>query len=628
MKQLNREFRETVSLAMRFENHVEVVATVESPQLIRMGNTVGRILPPHASSLGKAITAFQPEDRRESLLRSYGLHRFTDHTIVDEVELKRELERIRKAGYSLDAEESALEGCCFGAPIRGADGSVIGAISLSMPKMRLTSDDQSQPHPRRAAGRAPRRRCRAGARDCEGLAAGARARADNGGGHDVARMEPCSKSGPQFHRMRRCRRAPGATAVVGGRPCVVRFEPRAVAVLTALAGGWSPLAARRGAASGAGARGAAGSRVPGRSPRRSTARDHRPRRQRDAARAQGGAGARRGGRRSARGLTLPVETTHGRRPAGRHCRRAHRRAAPGALGGALDRAGQARRRGLSDRGRLAGGPRHRSSWPGPTSAACCSASAGCCASCGWTRGSAHRAGRVAPVGDAGHAHPRPSARLPAQDQLLRRLDRRAVGAVHPRPRRLRHQRHRADSAALRRCADSPHFPLPPLEMMVEMSRIADDYGLDVWIWYPAMDKDYADPEDVEFALQEWGGVFEKLPRIDAVFVPGGDPGHTQPQHLLALLEKQTASLHQYHPKATDVGLAAGLHQGLDGRVLRSDGRRARRGSPASSSARRSAIRCRAACAESPSATRSAAIPTSPTACARSTRCPTGTSPTR
>jgi IclR family acetate operon transcriptional repressor len=140
MKELNREFRETVSLAMRFENHIEVIATIESPQLIRMGNTVGRILPPHASSLGKAITAFQPEDRRDSLLRSYGLHPFTAHTIVDERDLKLELERVRAQGFSLDAEESALGGSCFGAPVRGADESVVGAISLSMPKMRLSSE--------------------------------------------------------------------------------------------------------------------------------------------------------------------------------------------------------------------------------------------------------------------------------------------------------------------------------------------------------------------------------------------------------------------------------------------------------------------------------------------------------
>jgi hypothetical protein len=98
-------------------------------------------------------------------------------------------------------------------------------------------------------------------------------------------------------------------------------------------------------------------------------------------------------------------------------------------------------------------------------------------------------------------------------------------------------------------ADSPHFPLPPMEMMVGMSRLADQYGLDVWIWYPAMDASYADPKTVEFALKEWGEVFKKLPRIDAVFVPGGDPGHTQPKYLMALLEKQTANLKKCHPNA-------------------------------------------------------------------------------
>src|SRR6266571_556815 len=98
-------------------------------------------------------------------------------------------------------------------------------------------------------------------------------------------------------------------------------------------------------------------------------------------------------------------------------------------------------------------------------------------------------------------------------------------------------------------ADSPHFPLPPMEMMMQMSRLADEYGLDIWIWYPAMDPDYGDPKTVEFALKEWGEVFKKLPRIDAVFVPGGDPGHTRPAVLMELLAKQTENLRRFHPKA-------------------------------------------------------------------------------
>jgi hypothetical protein len=97
--------------------------------------------------------------------------------------------------------------------------------------------------------------------------------------------------------------------------------------------------------------------------------------------------------------------------------------------------------------------------------------------------------------------------------------------------------------------DSPHFPLPQMDMMTEMSRIAAEYGLDVSIWYPAMDPDYSNPRTVEFALGEWAEVFRRLPRIDAIFVPGGDPGHTEPKYLMALLEKQAASLRRYHPQA-------------------------------------------------------------------------------
>ena len=45
-------------------------------------------------------------------------------------------------------------------------------------------------------------------------------------------------------------------------------------------------------------------------------------------------------------------------------------------------------------------------------------------------------------------------------------------------------------------------------------------------------------------------MLKRLPRVDAVFVPGGDPGHTKPDVLMAMLEKQAASLKKIHPKAT------------------------------------------------------------------------------
>lgn len=96
-------------------------------------------------------------------------------------------------------------------------------------------------------------------------------------------------------------------------------------------------------------------------------------------------------------------------------------------------------------------------------------------------------------------------------------------------------------------ADSPHFPRPQLEMMIGMSQLAADYGLDVSIWYPAMDTSYATEEEIKAGLAEWHGVLSKLPRVDAIFLPFGDPGEAPPDHLIALLERQAEQLEQLHP---------------------------------------------------------------------------------
>jgi DNA-binding IclR family transcriptional regulator len=137
LQELSRELHETASLAALFDNRVEVIAVVESSQAIRMSNVIGHIVPPNASSLGKVITAFQSGERREKLLRSYGMWRFTGHTIIDRNELDREFDRVRAQGFAIDREETVPEGNCFGVPIRRATNEVAAAVSVSLPKGRV-----------------------------------------------------------------------------------------------------------------------------------------------------------------------------------------------------------------------------------------------------------------------------------------------------------------------------------------------------------------------------------------------------------------------------------------------------------------------------------------------------------
>ncbi len=91
--------------------------------------------------------------------------------------------------------------------------------------------------------------------------------------------------------------------------------------------------------------------------------------------------------------------------------------------------------------------------------------------------------------------------------------------------------------------------MPSLDNMAGVSGLAASYGLDVWLWTPAREHDYSDPAQVARTLGEWEKIFRAVPRIDGIYVPGGDPGETPPELLLPLAEKQAALLRKYHPRA-------------------------------------------------------------------------------
>lgn len=68
------------------------------------------------------------------------MERFTENTIVDQAVLRDRLQEVQDEGYGYTVEE--LEGGlnAIGAPIRCADGAVVGAVSVSGPAFRLSTD--------------------------------------------------------------------------------------------------------------------------------------------------------------------------------------------------------------------------------------------------------------------------------------------------------------------------------------------------------------------------------------------------------------------------------------------------------------------------------------------------------
>lgn len=142
LQALSRQFDETTSLAFLFEDHISVLDSIESFHDIRAINKIGRVLPPYASSMGKAITAFQSRTATEMILEAYGLIKRTDKTLTDRDAIYADFERIRLLGYSCDRGEAMEGGICIGAPIRLANGTVEAAVSVSVPMIRM--DDKRE----------------------------------------------------------------------------------------------------------------------------------------------------------------------------------------------------------------------------------------------------------------------------------------------------------------------------------------------------------------------------------------------------------------------------------------------------------------------------------------------------
>jgi hypothetical protein len=86
------------------------------------------------------------------------------------------------------------------------------------------------------------------------------------------------------------------------------------------------------------------------------------------------------------------------------------------------------------------------------------------------------------------------------------------------------------------------------EMNLKLSALCAKYDLDHWCWVPV---DFLLPNPTKAAkfLSQQEEFYKTVPRLDAVFVPGGDPGDNLFKDLLPYVEKMAAVLRKYHPHA-------------------------------------------------------------------------------
>lgn len=130
--------QETVNLAVLDQNTVLYVEVMESPHEFRLSSRVGTRRPLHATALGKALAAFQPDDVRDSILSTISFQPSTQKTIMNMLQFRRELQKIQRQGYALDDEEAVPGARCVSAPVLDSHGEAVGAVSVSGPVTRVS----------------------------------------------------------------------------------------------------------------------------------------------------------------------------------------------------------------------------------------------------------------------------------------------------------------------------------------------------------------------------------------------------------------------------------------------------------------------------------------------------------
>lgn len=144
LRRLQRQFNETVNLAIRDGQEIVYIDIVGSTRLQHAEAAIGKRDPLYSTALGKAFLIGLRADEIARVVPER-IEPRTPHTITDRDRFFEEIARSARRRYALDLEENELGACCVATPIPSADtGEPIAAISISGPSDLMSMETLDQ----------------------------------------------------------------------------------------------------------------------------------------------------------------------------------------------------------------------------------------------------------------------------------------------------------------------------------------------------------------------------------------------------------------------------------------------------------------------------------------------------
>lgn len=138
LRRLAHQVNETCNIGIILNGEIVYLDRVEAEHWpLRLHFGTGSRVPLHCSAIGKLHLALLPPRRRQRLLQSLELRRFTDGTITELPQLEAELKQIRKEQVSFDREEYLVGVVCIAVPVIGRKDEMLAAIAIQAPEARM-----------------------------------------------------------------------------------------------------------------------------------------------------------------------------------------------------------------------------------------------------------------------------------------------------------------------------------------------------------------------------------------------------------------------------------------------------------------------------------------------------------
>jgi DNA-binding IclR family transcriptional regulator len=129
LEDLTQLTRENVQLAVLEDTEAVFVERLAGSRAVPVLTKVGANWPTTTTSAGLLLLAHAPHDVQDTVL-SRPIKKFTEKTLIDVAQIRRELALIRSQGFSISDRQVSMEALSISAPIVKPGGSVIAALSL------------------------------------------------------------------------------------------------------------------------------------------------------------------------------------------------------------------------------------------------------------------------------------------------------------------------------------------------------------------------------------------------------------------------------------------------------------------------------------------------------------------